>query len=447
MASLSMSISNPVVPFSLLKPPKPKLIFHNSTLSSSKLHSYSSPSSYNVNFLSTNTKLRASLRINSQLNFSCPIISPDDHWGLWSVLFSTGAFSFWSEKTKIGSMIISALVSILIGLAASNLRIIPYEAKTYSIVLEYLLPLTVRLLLFRANMRQLAQSTGRLLLAFLLGSVATVIGTVVAFFIVPMRSLGADGWKIATALMGSYIGGSVNYIAISEILGISPSNVAAGVAADNVICAVYFMVLFAIASRIPPEVSKSTTDVAVTSESKTEIKFHTLPTATAIAVSFAICSCAAYITKLSGIQGGTIPLATAIMVILATVCPPVFSYLAPSAEVISSVSMQVFFVVIGASGNIWSVINTAPSIFLFAFVQVMVHLFIILGLGKIFNFDLKLLLLASNANIGGPTTASGMATSKGWKSLIIPGILVGIFGISIATFVAIGVGLTVLKHM
>ena len=38
-------------------------------------------------------------------------------------------------------------------------------------------------------------------------SVATVIGTVLAFFIVPMRSLGADGWKIATALMGSYIGG------------------------------------------------------------------------------------------------------------------------------------------------------------------------------------------------------------------------------------------------
>lgn len=36
---------------------------------------------------------------------------------------------------------------------------------------------------------------------------ATAIGTVVAFFIVPMRSLGADAWKIATALMGSYIGG------------------------------------------------------------------------------------------------------------------------------------------------------------------------------------------------------------------------------------------------
>lgn len=53
-----------------------------------------------------------------------------------------------------------------------------------------------------------------------------------------MRSLGQDSWKIAAALMGSYIGGAVNYIAISEALGVSPSVMAAGVAADNVICAI-----------------------------------------------------------------------------------------------------------------------------------------------------------------------------------------------------------------
>jgi uncharacterized membrane protein len=37
--------------------------------------------------------------------------------------------------------------------------------------------------------------------------VATIVGTVVAFMLVPMRSLGPDNWKIAAALMGSYIGG------------------------------------------------------------------------------------------------------------------------------------------------------------------------------------------------------------------------------------------------
>lgn len=38
-------------------------------------------------------------------------------------------------------------------------------------------------------------------------AVATIAGTLVAFLVVPMRSLGQDSWKIAAALMGSYIGG------------------------------------------------------------------------------------------------------------------------------------------------------------------------------------------------------------------------------------------------
>jgi uncharacterized membrane protein len=47
-------------------------------------------------------------------------------------------------------------------------------------------------------------------------------------------------------------------------------------------------------------------------------------------------------------------------------------------------------------------------------VQVSIHLFVILGLGKLFRFDQKPLLIASNANIGGPTTANGMGNAKGW---------------------------------
>ncbi|XP_066377779.1 uncharacterized protein [Miscanthus floridulus] len=377
-------------------------------------------------------------------------IAPGDHWGNWAFLLSAAAFGTWAEEnTSWGATLSGALVSIMAGLAATAVGLVTPGAPAHDAVMEYLLPAAVPLLLLGADLRRVVRTTGDLLKAFLLGSVATVIGTTVAYLLIPMRSLGQDSWKIAAALMGSYIGGAVNYVAISEALGLTPSVLAAGVAADNLISALYFMALFSLASNIPAEPKTATASPQKDGEPDEGGggRLFVLNGGAAVALSFIICKAGSAMAARLGLQGGTLPCVTALVVFLATAFPGPLGRLAPAGESLALILMQLFFAVVGANGNVVDAVTRAPSVFAFALVQVSVHLAVVLAAGRIMGIDRKPLLIASNANVGGPTTAAAMATAKGWTSLVVPGILVGIFGISIATFLGIGYGMFVLRRI
>lgn len=68
-----------------------------------------------------------------------------------------------------------------------------------------------------------------------------------------------------------------------------------------------------------------------------------LQTAAAIAISMAICKSATWMSKLIGFQGGILPVVTALVVILATLLPTYFAYIAPAGDTIAVVLMQVPF--------------------------------------------------------------------------------------------------------
>lgn len=82
-------------------------------------------------------------------------------------------------------------------------------------------------------------------------------------------------------------------------------------------------------------------DAGVKEESESGNKLPVLQAATALAVSFIICKSGSFFTKYFGIQGGSLPAITAIVVILATVLPNQFAYLAPSGEAMALILMQV----------------------------------------------------------------------------------------------------------
>ena len=114
------------------------------------------------------------------------LISPDDHWWLWTVLIAAGAFGLWAERTRWGSRVSGAVVAIGATMVLSNAGVIPVQAPAYDVVWSYLVPLAIPLLLLRADLKRILSEAGPTLLAFTAGGIGTVIGTFIAFAVVPL---------------------------------------------------------------------------------------------------------------------------------------------------------------------------------------------------------------------------------------------------------------------
>ena len=376
--------------------------------------------------------------------FENPLISSGQHWALWAVLFIAAAFGLWAENTKIGSRLSAVIVTILATFTLSNLSIIPINAPSYDIVWSYLVPIAIPLLLFKANLRRIIKEAGPTLIAFIFGSIGTVLGTVIAFNIIP---LGEEGWKLAGIFCSTYIGGSMNFVASAEALQMhSGELLTAGVAADNLMMTIYFIILFAIPTigffvkRFPTrhEDNKEETGAgAVENENGEKIDIQDM--AKSLAITISICAVGFTLSELIEIKGTGILIITAIIVIIATVFPEQLGSI-KGADKIGTLLMQVFFAAIGASANIIVVLNFGPVLFLFAAMILTVHLCFLLFAGKLFKLDLAEIVIASNANMGGPTTAAAMAVARKWKELVIPAILCGTLGYAVATFIGVVVG-------
>ena len=67
-------------------------------------------------------------------------------------------------------------MSTLAGLVLSNSGVVPCDHRAYVAVNRFLLPMSIPLLLFSADLKRMVRLLGPMMLAFLLGSAATIAG-------------------------------------------------------------------------------------------------------------------------------------------------------------------------------------------------------------------------------------------------------------------------------
>lgn len=391
------------------------------------------------------------------------LISPNDTWMLLAIMCASVALAMYLEQTKKWAANISgSIIVLVIALVLVNLRVIPTAASVFDdMVWGYAVPMAIPLLLLKTNIKRIWTETHRLLAIFLIGSVGTICGVLAAYMLLSpfVPSLA----QAAAMMTGSYIGGGVNFTALADAFRADSSLTSATTVADNLNMAIYFLVLIAFARNAflrrhyPHPYSgqaggdKETTQAASYWKQKPislrDIAIDLAYTVLVVTISRALGRwCLAvipqggwFLSMLRTFFGSQYIWITTISMLFATFCSPQAERMS-GAEEIGTYLIYLFFFAIGVPASIGAILRSAPLMLLFCLIIVLVNMLFCLIGGKLIGSSLEEILLASNANIGGPTTAAGMAISQGWTKLITPCMLVGTFGYVIGTYAGVIVG-------
>ena len=110
----------------------------------------------------------------------------------------------------------------------------------------------------------------------------------------------------------------------------------------------------------------------------------------------------------------------------------------PGSHMLGLYLVYLFLAVIGAYCE-FSAINNLGEIgfvlLMFVVVVVLIHGIVTIALGKLLVDDWQMVAIASQANVGGGTTAMALAETFGRRELIVPAILIGTIGNAAGTYI------------
>lgn len=384
----------------------------------------------------------------------------DGPLALAATVAAVAAVGFWLERRfpwaeKLGA----SLLVIALGALLSNLGLVPARSEVYDAVFGPVTSLAIVWLLLAVDLRDLRAAGPRMLGAFglaVVGTVAGVAGAVLLFGAV----VGEETWKLAGTLLGTYTGGSLNFAAVGRSLGLPESLFAAAAAADNVVTALWMgatLLLPGWLGRFFPPASGEAAGGARRAARGEEagvpsgpaegggpilgpVPFHLLDVAVLLALGLGL-QLAAEATALA------VPWPVPSVVWLTTYTLAV-AQLPPVRRLegslhLGTLALNLFFVVIGIGSRVAEILAVGLEVFYFTAAVVLIHGLVTFGAARLARLDVETTAVASQAAVGGPSTAMALAIARRRPGLALPGLMVGLLGYAVGNYLGLGVAYAV----
>jgi uncharacterized membrane protein len=375
--------------------------------------------------------------------------------GVLAVLCAVAAFWFYVEQVsglKLFQYIPPLIFIYATPVFLNNLDVIPASSPVYSGLSSYALPAFIVLMLIKVNVPATVKIMGKGILVMLMGTAGVVAGCVIAYVIVH-RWLAPDAWTGFGALAGSWIGGTGNMAAASEMLNTPPEQFGLAVLADNVVYIVWLPILLASRNfadrfnawaKVPEDrirMMDSAAALVHEEEKAPQMRDYVYLGALAIGVTWIA---AALAPVLFDAMMGFAPnmqvvlsestwrilLITTIALSLSTT--PLSRL--PNATAMGTALIYIFVAGMGARATIEG-FGQAPAFLLGAFIWIFIHGAFCLAGAKLFRVDVHSVAIASAANIGAAASAPIVAAFHR-PSLVPVSVLMALIGYALGNYLA-----------
>ncbi len=371
----------------------------------------------------------------------------DEPLALICIIVAITALGFWLEgKFSWARQISGSLLIIFFGAVLSNLELVPIKSPVYDAIWGPVTSLAIVWLLFGVRLADLRSVGPRMLLAFGLAVAGTCAGALTAALAFG-SAFPDDAWKLGGVLTGTYAGGSLNFVAVGREVELSGNLFTAAAASDNVLTALWMgatlLLPLWLRGLYPTRQQPAATSTAAPSASFTN-EWTTKPfdILALLALGLGLILATDLISARVPAVPGVIWLTT---LALAVGHLPAVRNLSGSLQM-GLIALNLFFVVIGIASRISEILKVGIEVFYFTTLVILVHGLVVYLGGRLLKLDIETLSVASQAAVGGPSTAVALATARGWRELALPGIAVGLLGYAVGNFAGLAVA-SILRSM